>query len=239
MALFGSLSFIPLYVEAVMGLGIRGTGSTLTLFLLVWVFFSFLSSRLMLRIGYRFLVVSGSVLLVLGFLRLTSLMGSATPGKLDLAVVLLGAGMGWIMAPLIVAVQSSLPRQHLGIATSSQVLFRTAGASIGVSLMGSVMVNRIQASLVQALPAIGDLALRQKVVEAFKNPGQLIDPVLRSNVPENVLAATKRTMDFSLHGVFIIALVGAVFALMAGFLVPRGKAEKHFFKENSQTNPTT
>lgn len=234
MALFGSLSFLPLYVQTVMGLGIHGTGKVLTWFLLSWVFFSFLSSRIMLKIGYRFLVTTGSMLLFLGFLILTRFMGESGAAEMNLAVTLLGAGMGWIMAPLIVAVQSSTPKKYLGIATSSQVLFRTVGASVGVSIMGSIMVSRMQQSLHALLANSKDSSLRESLVSLFNKPNQVMDPLLRGQLPQPLLTAVKSTMAFSLHGVFTAALVAAFFVVAAGFMVPGGKAEKHFYQEPAQ-----
>lgn len=222
-ALFGSLSFIPLYVQAVMGLGVAGAGKVLTFFLLIWVFFSALSARLMLRVGYRFLVLSGGVMLVLGFAVMSTLTANPSRFTLNLGLFLLGAGMGWIMAPLIVAVQSSIPKKFLGMATSSQVLFRTAGASIGVSVMGAVMTYRMHQSAIASSSA--------RVLELFHDPNKILDPALRVQLPPDVLQSVSQSMAFSLHGVFIAAFVAAIFLAIAAYFVPGGKAEKHFHKE--------
>lgn len=232
MALFGSISFIPLFVQAVMGQGLHGTGRTLSFLLLSWVFFSFLASRLMLRLGYRLLVIPGAFLLSLGFLSLIRVSEAPSSGLLHLAVILLGAGMGWIMAPLIVAVQSGVPRKDLGSATSSQVLFRTTGATLGVSLMGSVMTFSMHRSL-QSISPMTNQVLKTKLSALFMHPDQVLDPILRLRLSPEILTAAKSTMATSLHAVFMIALGSALLCFLAGFFVPAGKAEKHLHREES------
>lgn len=231
-SMFGALSFLPLYVETVAGGGIHGTGLTLSYFLISWVLFSFLSSRLMLKWGYRILVTGGAFLVSIGFFMLfqeTSKMAS----NIAFAVTVLGAGMGWIMAPLIVAVQSGVPRKHLGIATSSQVLFRTAGASLGVSAMGAIMASKIQSSLAQVLSGISNPGLQKRLLAVFHNPEQMISPILRAQIPQEALQKAKTSMGISLQAVFLFAFVAALFTLMAAFLIPPGKAREHLIKEET------
>lgn len=233
MALFGSLAFLPLYTETVLGTGIKGAGEVLTLLLFFWVLFSAMAARLMLRVGYRFLVVTGTLLVTAGFALLVNISKSGAGAEMSWAVILMGSGMGWIMAPLIVAVQSGVPRKNLGIATSALVLFRTAGASLGVSLMGSVMLVRMKQMLAAILPTLSDPAVRQKVTTLFTDPAQVMDPLLRTQLPAQTLAAAKSIMTFSLHGVFVAALVAAALSIPAGFFVPGGRAEKHVYREGA------
>ena len=77
MAMFGTISFIPLFVQGVLGGSATEAGSALTPFVLGWVTFSVVSARLLLRIGYRWPVVGGMVCLAVAFL-LMSHMGLGT-----------------------------------------------------------------------------------------------------------------------------------------------------------------
>jgi EmrB/QacA subfamily drug resistance transporter len=234
MALFGSLAFIPLYVEIVMGRGIQGAGEVLTFLLFFWVLFSGLASRLMLKIGYRILVVAGNFLVCIGFFLLSILSKNASLWQIHLAVALMGSGMGWVMAPLIVAVQSGVPRKNLGIATSALVLFRTAGASIGVSVMGSVMLVRMKNTLYSLLPTLSSSALKDKLQDIFRNPQAVMNPLLRTQLPPELLHDVRSIMAYALHGVFQAALFASLLAFFAGFLVPKGKAQEHVYREEAE-----
>ncbi len=222
-AFFGSLAFFPLYVEAVMGKGIEGAGIVLTILLFFWVLFSGMASRLILKIGYRPIVISGTTLVVSGFLLLFFMDKISGTWPLYVGVVILGSGMGWVTSPLMIAVQTSVPKTNLGSATSALTLFRMIGSSVGVSLMGSVMFIQIEEGLKG----------KAKLFSLFRNPEKLLDPALRLQIPASALQSAGKTMALALHDVFMIALIGSFFSFFAGFLVPGGKAEKHVYQEPS------
>jgi hypothetical protein len=49
------------------------------------------------------------------------------------------------MVPMLIAVQSAVTREDLGAATSVTQFFRTVGGAIGLSVMGAVMTQHLQA----------------------------------------------------------------------------------------------
>ena len=145
--MFGAISFVPLYAQGVLGAGAAAAGATLTPLMLGWVSFSVLGGRLLQRVGYRVTVISGLGLLTAGFFML-SLLGRAVSRAwlyADLAVV--GAGLGLTMLTLLLAVQQSVPRSQLGVATSVNQLSRSVGGAVGVAVMGVVLAAGLQARL--------------------------------------------------------------------------------------------
>ncbi len=60
-------------------------------------------------------------------------------------VTLAGVGMGLVFVPMLIAVQSAVPRHELGLATSVTQFFRTIGGALGLSVMGAVMAHRLYA----------------------------------------------------------------------------------------------
>jgi hypothetical protein len=58
--------------------------------------------------------------------------------------------MGLTMVPMLIAVQSAVPRTELGVATSMTQFFRAVGGAIGLSVMGAVMAQRLHAGLPMA-----------------------------------------------------------------------------------------
>ncbi len=147
MAMFGALAFVPLFVQAVTGASATRSGAVLAPFVLGWVALSATSARLVLRVGYRGVVMAGAVCLTGAFLLLArwgaalSLVGAMRD------VLLAGVGMGLVIVPLLIAVQSAVPRGDLGVATSMIQFFMSLGGAVGVSVMGTVMAQRLAAGL--------------------------------------------------------------------------------------------
>jgi EmrB/QacA subfamily drug resistance transporter len=147
MAMFGAISFVPLFLQNVSGASATLAGFVLTPFVIGWVVLSATSARLVLRIGYRIVVVSGMICLALAFVLFTRWDASLTPATAMRDALLAGVGMGLTMVPMIIAVQSAVPRSELGVATSLTQFFRAVGGAIGLSVMGAVMAQRLHAGL--------------------------------------------------------------------------------------------
>ncbi len=156
MAMFGSLSFVPLFMQAVVGASATQAGFVLTPFVLGWVALSVISARLVLRVGYRTVVVLGMACLAVAFVLFARWGVELTPAAAMRDVLVAGVGMGLNMVPMLIAVQSAVPRPDLGIATSMTQFFRAVGGAVGVSVMGTVMTRRLEAGLpmVEALHGV-------------------------------------------------------------------------------------
>lgn len=147
MAMFGALAFVPLFVQTVTGVNATRAGAVLAPFVLGWVVFSATSARLVLRVGYRIVVLSGMACLTGAFLLLTRWDTGLSLLVAGRDVVLAGVGMGLVVVPMLIAVQSAVPRQDLGIATSVIQFFMSIGGAVGVSVMGAVMAQGLHAGL--------------------------------------------------------------------------------------------
>jgi EmrB/QacA subfamily drug resistance transporter len=150
MAMFGAISFVPLYLQSVGGLSATAAGVVLIPFVLGWVAMSIVSARLVLRVGYRSVVAAGMLCLAVAFLLLMRWSAALTQAVAMRDALLGGVGMGLTMVPMLIAVQSAVPRTDLGAATSMIQFFRTLGGTIGLSLMGTVMAWRLSVGLSEA-----------------------------------------------------------------------------------------
>lgn len=224
MAMFGTISFIPLFVQGVLGGTATEAGTALTPFVLGWVTFSVISARLLLRVGYRRPVIAGMVCLALAFL-LMSHMGLGTSRTVTVRNMLLaGMGMGLIMVPLLIAVQNAVPRRDLGAATSATTFFRSIGGAVGVAVMGAVLSSQLATQLGRLG---GDrLGVARAELEALiAHPDAVVHPVLRLHLPPAVLAAFSQALANALHAVFLVGFGIACLALASAFLVPAGRAQ--------------
>ncbi len=226
MAMFGSLSFIPLFVQGVIGTTATEAGTALTPFVLCWVGFSIVGSRLILKVGYRPTALTGVGLLVIGFAGLATLGAQATRLAVMGYLAVAGAGMGFSMVTLLIAVQTSVPRDQLGIATSGTVFFRSIGGAVGVAVMGAVLSTQMNSQATQ-LPELGSLLPPEKLMDLLRHPDALLSPAARAQLPAPLLSALQQILATALHWVFVVGLVVAIFALIVTLFLPKGTAHEH------------
>ena len=147
MAMFGTLSFVPLFLQAVTGASATRAGLVLTPFVLSWVVMSIVSARLVLKLGYRVVVLAGMISLTISFVLLARWDASLTTGVAIRDAAFGGVGMGLSMVPMLIAVQSAVPRADLGVATSLTQFFRSVGGAVGVAVMGAVKTQKLEAGV--------------------------------------------------------------------------------------------
>jgi EmrB/QacA subfamily drug resistance transporter len=234
MAMFGTISFVPLFVQGVLGSSATQAGTALTPFVLGWVTFSVVSSRLLLRVGYRWPVLAGMVCLALAFLLLSGMGPGTTWWVVARNMLLAGTGMGLIMVPLLIAVQNAVAKRDLGAATSATTFFRSIGGAVGVALMGAVMAYELIRYL-QPFDGVPPEVLR----ELIAHPDAAVNPALRAALPAPVLAAFGQALANALHAVFLVGLGIACLALVAAFLVPAGRAQDLVLDESRVPRPSS
>ncbi|MCP3144905.1 MDR family MFS transporter [Pyxidicoccus xibeiensis] len=143
-AMFGSTTYVPLYVQAVLGSTPTVAGGMITPMIVGWPIASVFAGRLLLTSGFRPLIVGGLGLTVVGTTLMALLLKPDSPLLvLQLAMALFGIGLGFASTALLIAVQTSVGWELRGVATASNMFFRTIGGVIGVGLMGGVMVSQL------------------------------------------------------------------------------------------------
>jgi EmrB/QacA subfamily drug resistance transporter len=194
-AMFGAIAFIPLFVQGVMGGSATQAGQMLTPLFLGWVAMSIAAARLTVRLGYRRIALTGSVLLTVGFIGLVTLSPTSPRTHLLAACLVMGMGMGASMLSLLLAVQHGVDRAHLGIATSLNQFSRSIGAAIGIAAMGALMSRALTG------------------VELPGGPGTLGPAVVLTGAARTQFAA-------ALHQVFLAGAGTAFVALIVTFFLP-------------------
>ena len=152
-ALFGSVTFIPLYLQIVKGESATRSGLLMTPMMLGVLATSTASGFLISRYGrYRVFPIAGTAIATVG-LYLLSRLEVDTPTLVAAGYMLiLGLGLGMVMQVLVLAAQNAVPYRLLGVATSGSTLFRQVGGSIGVSAFGAVFTNQLTKELARRLP---------------------------------------------------------------------------------------
>ena len=154
LALFGSITYLPLYLQIVKGHSPTASGLQLTPMMAGLLVTSILSGNLISRTGrYKPFPIAGTALMTVARLLLSRLeRRHARPGSRRADMLLLGLGLGMVMQVLVLAAQNAVDYRLLGVATSGSTLFRQIGGSIGVSAFGAIFANRLGDELAARLP---------------------------------------------------------------------------------------
>ncbi len=143
-AQFGATTYVPLYVQAVLGGSPTLAGGMITPMIVGWPLASLAAGRLMLKTGFRALIVVGLGLAVTGTALMALLLKPhASLLVPELAMAVFGIGLGFTTTSMLIAVQTSVGWELRGVATASNLFFRTIGGALGVGLMGGVMVSQL------------------------------------------------------------------------------------------------
>jgi EmrB/QacA subfamily drug resistance transporter len=212
--MFGLLSFIPLFVQGVQGTGATEAGSVLTPLLLGWVITSTIGGRLLLRFTFRQVMLAGMVLMLAGYLMLDTMTADTTRIVILRNVLFLGSGMGLTMITSMIAVQHSVQRSQLGIATSTSQFFRSIGSAVGVAVMGTILTQRLHHEM---SGAAGVSAAFQKFAE---NPNVFLQPAVRESLSPEAVRIFQQMLAASLHSVFLAGTVICFAGVLFVWLVP-------------------
>jgi EmrB/QacA subfamily drug resistance transporter len=207
-ALFGAVTFLPLYLQITKGSSPTRSGLELTPLMAGVLITSIVSGNAITRWGrYRPFPIAGTALMTLGLFLLSRLeVGTPTWEVLGAGVVL-GLGLGMVLQVLVLAVQNSVDPREMGVATSGSTLFRQIGGSIGVSIFGAIFANRLHVEVAARLPA--NVSAPQA-----DNPAAIraLPPAVRSLFEEAFAAA--------LHPVFLTAAGVSLLAFALAWLIP-------------------
>jgi EmrB/QacA subfamily drug resistance transporter len=199
-ALFGAVTYLPLYLQVTKGSSPTVSGLQLTPLMAGVLVTSILSGQLISRLGrYRPFPIAGTALMAVAMFLLSRLGAGTSTWVAAVYATILGLGLGMVMQVLVLAVQNSVSPQNMGVATSGSTLFRQIGGSIGVAIFGSIFASRVHTELVSRLP---------RGVQVPKT----INPAGIRHLPPQAHHAFADAFAVALHPVFLTA---AVISLLA------------------------
>jgi MFS family permease len=143
-ALFGTVTFLPLYFQTVDAASPTQAGLKLVPMMVGVLFMSILSGQLISRVGrYKVFPVLGTVLMATGLLLLSRLDVGTSSATAALYLLVLGLGLGSTMQVLVLAVQNAVDYSVLGAATSGVTMLRGIGGSLGTAVFGTIFSTRL------------------------------------------------------------------------------------------------
>jgi len=202
--MFGGIIYLPVYLQVVKGWTPTQSGLAM-LPMVVGIFSTSISSgRLMSKNGrYRIYPILGGALLTIAMFLMSTLAIDTPFWTIALFEFLLGAGLGFSMQTITVAVQNAIERRDMGVATSAVTFFRSMGGAFGTAIFGAVLTTRLTHHLTDTLPAdvvaqipagaTSDISKIAALPDAIKGPVldafmHAIQDVFRTGVPFMALA---------------------------------------------------
>ena len=217
--LIGLSTYVPTWVQGVLGTGAVEAGLALAALTMGWPLAASQAGRLYLRIGFRDTALIGMTLALAGAGSATLLTADAQTWQVALALFVLGLGMGLSSSPLVVAIQSVVGWERRGVVTGTNMFSRSIGSAIGAAVFG----------------AIANTTLDRRFADA--------PPELRNDLPRDVdgtaeaLAGGGPTADFARealhaasHNVFVATALATLAIAVAVACVPR-RAEPLRFED--------
>jgi EmrB/QacA subfamily drug resistance transporter len=180
-AMFGCISFLPLFLQIVSGASASNSGLLLLPLMGGLIVASMISGQLTSRTGhYKVFPIVGTALAAVGLFLLSTMDMHTSRGVSSLYMVVLGGGLGLVMQTTVLAVQNTVDRQDIGSGTSTVTFSRQVGASVGVAVFGAIFNNRLQTLIAAHLPhgvkAPATSSISRAVIDQL--PPQLRDGVL-------------------------------------------------------------
>jgi EmrB/QacA subfamily drug resistance transporter len=142
MTILGTVVYVPLFVQGVLGKSATSAGVIVVPFMLAAVVASVVSGQLVSRTGrYKAVSVAGLAVLVAGLVLVWRMDEATGGGEVARNAVVAGIGLGLAMQVLIVAVQNAVPLATIGSATALVHFSRSIGGTLGVTLMGVIVAR--------------------------------------------------------------------------------------------------
>ncbi len=228
-AMFGTIIFTPLIFQGVLGISATNSGSLVTPMMLGLVVASVITGQAMVRIKrYRYLGTLGVIVMGAGLYLLSNVTAASTVAEVVVGIVVVGLGIGVTFPLYINAVQSAVPQNMLGVASSQIQFWRNVGGTVGTAVLGAILARQLPGHI---QTQIAGLHLPAQVVSKFNlgsgsSPNSIFDPsrlaATRASLPaafqptfDLVMTAVRNGLAGTLHDLFIFGLAVSALALVA------------------------
>jgi EmrB/QacA subfamily drug resistance transporter len=229
-AFLGLVAFLPLYLQA--GLGVPATDSGVAFLPMMFglVFASGLSGYGVSRTGhYKPFLIAGAVTLLAGVLLLATAGPHTSVAGIALRLLVVGVGLGPAQSLFSLAVQNAVPPRVMGVATSGSQFFRQIGATVGVAMAGTLLTHDFNAEFSRRAPlghAVDVAQLQATALAQAEHPD--LGPMAAA--PPGLVEATKASVSIAVVDIFRASLAVVGLGLAIVLLIPaipmRSRAER-------------
>jgi EmrB/QacA subfamily drug resistance transporter len=212
-AMFGALSYLPLFLQVVHGVSPTISGVYLLPMVLGLLITSIGSGQIIARTGrYKIFPIIGTAVMAVALYLLSTLDETTPTWLMNVYFFLLGFSLGLVIQVLVIAVQNAVSYADLGAATSGATFFRTIGGAFGVSVFGAIFSNQLVRQLNAALAG-------KKLPPGFSAATVQSNSSGLKALPADLRQAILHAYSLALHPVFLTAVpIAGVAFILAWFL---------------------
>ena len=205
MVMFGSIIYIPVFAQGVLGVDATQSGLILMPMMLGLIVMGILTGLLVTRTGhYKPFMLAGVAIMAVGVWLLTLLSEVSSAWELFGAMAVVGIGLGMALQQFTLVVQNVVARRDLGVATATTQFSRNIGSTVGIAVYGSIMTGGLGAAVASHLPA----SMREQAAQqaGSLDVGSVLDPSSLGEVPPVVEQALRAGLADQLHDAFLVGL---------------------------------
>lgn len=213
--LIGINVYLPMWIQSILNHSATSSGLTLMPMSFAWPLASTLAGRYMYQIGSKRTTLFGAILVTLGTAWTLSIQLHSPYWYFVGLMIVLGLGMGYIVTPTTVLIQSAVGWQMRGAATASNTFLRSLGQTIGITILGGMFNSSVTKYATSHIPAGSDTEKVNNFLQSSGGPAggtANISPALREFF--------NQTMAYAIHQIFIVIFIIAAATLIVTFFLP-------------------
>lgn len=217
MLMIGLITYVPPYVQGVMGYAPLIAGFALSTMSLGWPIASSVAGRLLIPLGPAKAARIGGLASFVGGAMFLFARPALGPWWVAAAAFAVGVGLGFINTTAIVSIQTVVSWERRATATAANMLMRLLGNSLGAAMLGGVLNASLLRSSERAGPASGsELA----AIERLLAPQGVDATPLEATVGAGVLEQLRSTLAAGMHEVFVGAFLAGLLLFVLTLLWP-------------------
>ncbi|QGQ97478.1 DHA2 family efflux MFS transporter permease subunit [Paenibacillus psychroresistens] len=222
--MFGAITYIPLFVQGVVGTKAATAGYILTPLMLSLILASIIGGRIISKLTYRTIIMTSMAIMGLGFYLMSTMTVDTTNLTVILYMIVTGLGMGSLMPTFTIAVQSAVGPEMRGVATSSSQFFRSIGGTMGVSIMGAIMASKMASGLSDASKKLTDFSPEELL--KYSNPQSLLSEETRASMPPQIFTAVREVLANAVDGIFVTGVIFVAVGVIAAIFLGKSRLQK-------------
>jgi MFS family permease len=249
-SMFGTLLFLPLYIQGVLELSAQNSGAILTPMMISFVIAALIAGQTVTLTGkYKFVSILAAIIMVVGLFLFSRLKVDTSYTMVVVDMIVLGLGIGALLPILNVVVQNAFPYQVMGIVNAAQQFVRSLGAVIAAPILGTVLTNVFAAQMrlnlsqtlkqaISQLPAAEQMILsdpqsltnaetQTAIQSAFSSFG-----AIGNQLYQQFISTLHESLTTGIKQLFFIALIFGLAALLVTFFLPEIDLKRdEFYRE--------
>ncbi|WP_026689135.1 MDR family MFS transporter [Alteribacter aurantiacus] len=212
--LIGVSSYLPTYVQIVLGESAMVAGFTLTMMSVGWPISSTLAGKLLVPLGSRKTAMLGACSLMIGATMFLALAYVQHPIWAGVASFFIGGGMGFTTTTFIVSIQSQVAWNVRGVATASNMFMRLLGSALGVALLGGLLNNRLASYLREEGAGVD-------IPQTLDVANLILDPEQRGRFSNEEIGVLSDGVAYALNSIYIGVFIMAIISVSLILSLPK------------------